>query len=153
MTATFWDLRNFVGFAFEGELNHSERNLVEVGFGQNAVLYRFDYDFVVCAVVAGHFEVKTRFDAFDTVVYRAPVADDDAFETPFVTEYVGEHAFVVGKVSAGKSVVRAHDGRRLFGLYDVLERGQIDFAERALVDYAVNAHAEIFLIVCAEVFE
>ena len=35
----------------------------------------------------------------------------------------------------------------------MLERGQIDFAERALVDYAVNAHAEIFLIVCAEVFE
>lgn len=61
-----------------------------------------------------------------------PVAHDDAFETPFVAQHVGEQPVILGGMHAVDAVVCAHDGPRLGFLDDVLERREVDFAQRTL---------------------
>lgn len=139
--------------AFEGELDEPQYDFVQLFLGEGAVFHRFDDILVVRAAVAGHFEIHTGLDASHSVIHRAPVADDDALEAPFDAEHIREHALVVGKVGAGKTVVGAHDGRGLFCFDDVLERGKVYLSERAFVHDGVDAHAEMFLIVGAEMFE
>lgn len=142
-----------VRLALEREPYHTQSDFVEVFFGKRAFLDRLDDVFVVCAAVAGHFEVHTRLDAFDPVVHRAPVADDNAAEAPFPAEHVGEHTLVVRKISAVQAVVGAHHRGGLFRLDDVFESGEINFAQSTFVHYGVNAHTEMFLVVCAEMFD
>lgn len=141
------------GFALEGELDHAQRDFVEVLDGERAVLHRFDDELVIRAAVAGHLKIHARFDAFHSVVHRAPIADDYALEAPFVAQDVGEHALVVGKESAVEAVVGTHHGGGLLRLDDMFEGGEIYLAQRSLVNEGVDAHPEMFLVVGAEVLQ
>ncbi len=153
----FFDVKgyafDFAHDVFVCESDEAEHHFVDVFFGESACFECLVNGVVVKTLAAGHFKVHTCLDAFGAVVNCAPVAHDDAFESPFVAKNIGEEAFVVAKVRSVEAVVGTHNGRGLFLFDDMLESGHIDFAQSALVNDGIDCHSYVFLVVCKIVFE
>ena len=110
-------------------------------------------DDLVVGVAWRHFEVEARVEGGHAIMVGTPVAHDDAFETPFVAQHVGEQPVILGGMHAVDAVVCTHDGPRLGLLDDVLECREVDFAQRTLGDVGADAQTVGFLVVGGEVLE
>ena len=132
---------------------------VDHALGHPVELLRLDatvaggVDDLIVGVARRHFKVEAGVEGSDTVMVCTPVAHDDTFEAPFVTQHVGEQPVVLRGMHTVDTVVGAHDGPRLSFLDDVLKSREVDFAQRALGDVGADAQAIGLLVVGGEVLE
>ena len=86
-------------------------------------------------------------------MYRTPVRDNKALETPLFAQYLSQQPVVLRAVNAVHLVVGAHHRPRLGELHHPLERRQIDLPQGALVDLCANPKSIILLVVCGIVLQ
>ena len=138
-------------FAFERHVHKAVDQLVEIVFGNKPFFNRRDDLRVANAVGGGHFQLLPREKTLHAVVFRAPVGDNNAFKSPFVTKHVGKQPFVFCAVGAVQAVVCRHNRPGLCLFDRVFKRRQVNFAQGAFVHNRVDGHAAGFLVVRGKV--
>ena len=116
-------------------------------------MHGFDDLFVTLAVTGGHFQIHAGTDTLHAVVGCSPVADDDTFEPPLITQDLGQKIVVVRGEHAVDTVVGTHNLRRLSFLDSIFKGRQIQFAEGTLVHHLADRHTQIFLAINGVVLE
>ncbi len=138
---------------FEDDAQNPPHRFIQHGLIQRAALHRLHHRLYPPRARAGHFEIEAAFQSRDTIVHRAPIGDDEAFQAPFLLEDFGEQMRLFRAIDAIDAVVGAHHRPGLRFLDRDLERGKVDLAEGALIHLSVDGHALIFLIVGRVVLE
>ena len=103
--------------------------------------------------VLRHFQVKTCFDTFNSVVSCAPVGDGRSVIPPLSAQDVGKQTFVFRAVHAVKFVVRTHHGMRTSFGNHAPKGFEINFSQRTLVNHAVRHKSAVLGIVGCKVFK
>ena len=88
---------------------------------------------IIYSVRRGHFQFKSGFQTFYTVIYRTPVRHDIAFKVPFIPQNFGEEPWVFRGENSIDAVIGTHNGFWL-GLFDgSFKSRKIDLAKRAFI--------------------
>ena len=134
-------------------LQNSVNRLVDCFFVERAVFDCFYDELIVHTAARRHFQVVTCFYTFYSFVGCAPVAYDDTFESPLVSQDFVEYEFVFCSVSVIDKIVGRHNSAGLRKFDGYLERQKINLSECTLVNCRIYRHTVSFLIVCAVVFD
>jgi hypothetical protein len=137
----------------EHDLQDAFHRAVQYRLVQRAVLYGRDDLGIVVTVGGRHLQVKTRFQAFHTVIGGTPVTDDVPLKAPLIPQDVGEQHLVFGSIHAVDLVVAAHHRFGLGALDGFLKGGQVDLMQRTLREVRGDGQAAGLLIVGGKVLD
>ena len=130
--------------------NQFPQALVQVGFGELAVLYGLHQRDGGISAGAGHGQVGTVLDAQGMVIVGTPVGDREAVEAPLLPEDLFQEQFILVGISAVYKIVAGHNRLGMaLGDGDFKAR-QVDFPQRPLVHHGVGGHPPQFLGVGGE---